>query len=81
MYKLQGVHCDMLESKCIFWADKLFSQAKIFFLNCLKINIYEYLKKCHERQKFLSEKASYFRCLKIINLILRVWGFHAAMHS
>jgi hypothetical protein len=28
---VQGVHCDMLESKCIFWAEKLFSQAKIFF--------------------------------------------------
>ena len=27
--KLQytGVHCDMLESKCIFFAEKLFSQA------------------------------------------------------
>ena len=24
---IQGVHCDMLESKCIFQAEKLFSQA------------------------------------------------------
>ena len=24
---IQGVHCDMLESKSIFWAEKLFSQA------------------------------------------------------
>ena len=24
---VQGVHCDMLQSKCIFWAEKLFSQA------------------------------------------------------
>ena len=24
---IQGVHCDMLESKRIFWAEKLFSQA------------------------------------------------------
>ena len=26
-HNIQGVHCDMLESKCIFWAEKLFSQA------------------------------------------------------
>ena len=25
--KIQGVHCDMIESKCIFWAEKLISQA------------------------------------------------------
>ena len=30
-WKIQGVHCDMLESKCNFWAEKLFSQA-FFFL-------------------------------------------------
>ena len=24
--QIQGVHCNMLESKCIFWAEKLFSQ-------------------------------------------------------
>ena len=24
---IQGVHCDMLESKCIFWAENIFSQA------------------------------------------------------
>ena len=23
----KGVHCDMLESKCIFWAEKFISQA------------------------------------------------------
>ena len=24
---IQGVHCDMLESKCTLWAEKLISQA------------------------------------------------------
>ena len=25
---IQGVHCDMIQSKCIFWAEKFISQAK-----------------------------------------------------
>ena len=46
------------------------------------MNIYEYLKTFHERQKFMSEKASYFRCLKLVNLVLSEGGgFHAVMHS
>ena len=35
----------MLEIKCIFWAEKLFSQAQFFLLKSWKINIYEYPKK------------------------------------
>ena len=41
-----------------------FSSLNFFSLKNWKINIYEYLKTFHERQKFISEKASYFRCLK-----------------
>ena len=48
--EIQGVHCDMLQRKCIFWAEKIISQAENFFLlKKWKINIYEYLKTFHER--------------------------------
>ena len=54
--KIQGVHCDMLESKCIFLGRKIyFLSVKFFSLKSWKINIYEYLKTFYERQKIMSE--------------------------
>ena len=43
---IQGVHCNMLESKCIFLAEKLFSQAQnVFFLKVGRLAFMNIQKK------------------------------------
>ena len=55
-FLLQGVHCDMLRSKCIFLGKKINFSSLNFFLKRWKIHdIYEHLKTFHDRQKFMSE--------------------------
>ena len=59
---------DKLETRIynlsFFGQKNSFLKHKIYLFKNWKINIYEYLKTFHERQKIMSEKAAYLRCLK-----------------